>query len=194
MVLVLQSIIKRDSHFSFFLIPIMISILIAGISPISPTLSVWTSYEDNKISTVELETDQEFANFVGVKLRCIFLFSYTNSCLIIISQGEGSWTHVKEIASTRLLVSVQHDYYKSANVEVFDVSWKGQARKVYSFVKVSGGKFLVKIHLLIILVTGGGDVTYNPRRRILGAIPVGGEVSYHLFNFASSKDGNSVIL
>lgn len=101
---------------------------------------------------------------------------------------------MKEIAYTKLLVSVNHCYTKSANLEVYDTSCKGQARKIYSAEEVKGGRIIVKIHLLIILVTGGGDVTYNPRRRILGAISVGGEVSYHLFNFASSKDGNSVIL
>ena len=29
---------------------------------------------------------------------------------------------------------------------------------------------------------GWGDVTYNPQRKILGAIPSGGKTAYHLLN------------
>lgn len=35
--------------------------------------------------------------------------------------------------------------------------------------------------MLFILVTGFGDVTYNSRRNILGAIGLNGKISYHLF-------------
>ena len=101
---------------------------------------------------------------------------------------------MKEVANTGLLVSVHHSNDKSANLEVFDVSRKGQARRIYSFEEVSGGRILVKIHLIICLVTGHGDVTYNPRRGILGAISVGGKISYHLYNFAMGKTGDVVKL
>ena len=38
-------------------------------------------------------------------------------------------------------------------------------------------------HLLTLsLVTGHGEVTYNPRRSFLGAIPIEGKISYHLFS------------
>ena len=60
------------------------------------------------------------------------------------------WTHVKEIASTGLLVSVHHCYDHSASLEVFDVSRKGQAKKIYSFEEVSGGRIIVKIYLIIV--------------------------------------------
>lgn len=55
-------------------------------------------------------------------------------------------------------------------------------------------------HLLTIrnnyflLVTGFGDVTYNARRNILGAISVTGKIGYHLFNIATSKTDETVKL
>ena len=102
---------------------------------------------------------------------------------------------MKEIADTGLLVSVQQGFNKCSNLAVFDVSRKGQARKIYSFEEVSGGSSIVKVHhIIFIIVTGEGDVTYNPRRSILGAIPVGGKISYHLYNIATSKAGNIVKL
>lgn len=43
-------------------------------------------------------------------------------------------------------------------------------------------------------VTGQGDVTYNSRRNILGAIPINGKVSYHLFNVdISGSNTNDVV-
>ena len=108
----------------------------------------------------------------------------------IHSENSRCWTHVKEIANTGLLVSVHHCWSTSANLEVFDVSRKGQPKKIYSFDEVSGGRIFAKIHLIIILVTGYGDVTYNPRRSLLAAIPVGGKITYYLYNFTSGKTCN----
>ena len=64
----------------------------------------------------------------------------------------GSWTHVKEIANTGLLVSVHHCYDNSANLEVFDVSRKRQVKKIYSFEEVSGGRIIVKFYLMTIIL------------------------------------------
>ena len=44
------------------------------------------------------------------------------------------------------------------------------------------------------LVTGHGDVTYNSRKSILGAIPVGGKLVYHFYNFTTKKTDNIVKL
>ena len=44
---------------------------------------------------------------------------------------------MKEIANTGLLVSVHHSEDTFANLEVFDVSKKGQTKKIYSFEGVS---------------------------------------------------------
>jgi len=43
-------------------------------------------------------------------------------------------------------------------------------------------------------VTGYGDVTFNPRRNLLGAMPVGRKTAYHLFNFGISKSDDIVRL
>ena len=43
-------------------------------------------------------------------------------------------------------------------------------------------------------MVGYGEVAYNPRRNILGAMCVKGKIAYHLYNFASSRDGSIVKL
>ena len=50
---------------------------------------------------------------------------------------------MKEITNTGLLVSVHHCYDKSANLEVFDVSRKGQTKKIYSATEVSGSRLIL---------------------------------------------------
>ena len=59
----------------------------------------------------------------------------------IDSEIGSTWTHVKEIPNTNLLVSLHHNYLKSASMEVLDISKKGEAKKIYSLGEVSGGKF-----------------------------------------------------
>ena len=61
-----------------------------------------------------------------------------------------SWTHVKEIANTGPLVSVHHCSNTSANLAVFDVSRKEQAKKIYSFEEVSGRRLIVTVVFLLI--------------------------------------------
>ena len=60
---------------------------------------------------------------------------------IFLQDGDYSWTHVKEIPGTRLLVSVHHSFKTRAHLEVFDLSNKTKVKKVYSFEKILGGKF-----------------------------------------------------
>ena len=45
------------------------------------------------------------------------------------------------------------------------------------------------------LGTGYGDITYNSRRGILGAVPLDTTISYHLFNVDSnaSKTNNDIV-
>ena len=54
-----------------------------------------------------------------------------------------SWTHVKEIPNTKLLVSLHHDYDNSANMAVFDISTKDQIKEIYSLDEVSGGSIII---------------------------------------------------
>ena len=100
----------------------------------------------NKIRLVEIETRQEFANFDGVELSkagSIFQPFILDSHLLTIYEDFSSWTHVKEIANTGLLVSVHHTSRNSANLELFDVSRKGQAKKIYSFEEVFRGLIFI---------------------------------------------------
>lgn len=53
---------------------------------------------------------------------------------------DATCTHVKEVTNTRLLVSVNYQWDQSAHLEVFDVSRKGQVKKLYSFEEISGSK------------------------------------------------------
>lgn len=91
---------------------------------------------------------------------------------------------MKEIQDTKLLVSLPHNTDKSANMAVFDISQQGKVNEIYSLGEVKGSilNFFLSIIIFSSLGTGCGDVTYNPRRGILGAIPVSEKIAYHLFN------------
>ena len=54
-------------------------------------------------------------------------------------KADYSWTHIKEIPNTPYLVSLHHSYYKSANIEIFDISNKGKIKKIFSLGKLNGG-------------------------------------------------------
>ena len=73
-------------------------------SSTSPTLLAWSSSRNHKISIVELETNQEFANFEGVKLNTkngiskliIFtshLINYRQSILQLLDSRERDLKH-----------------------------------------------------------------------------------------------------
>ena len=97
---------------------------------------------------------------------------------------------MKEIPYTKLLVSLHHCYDRSANMAVFDLSQKDQIKEIYSLGEVLGSTIIFYLHLLnnciFSLATGNGDITYNSRRGILGAIPLEQKTSYHLFNVGSN--------
>ena len=78
-----------------------------------------------------------------------------------ISQDLGRiWTHMKEIPNAEFLVSVQHNI-TSANLEVFDVSRRGQAKKIYSFEEISGSIMMVKIILVIVYTCSDGKWRFD---------------------------------
>ena len=71
---------------------------------------------------------------------------------------------------------------------VFDISKTAQIKEIYSLGEVSGGSiinFFTLNNYIFSLETGVGDITYNSRRGILGAIPLEKNFSYHLFNVGS---------
>ena len=57
-----------------------------------------------------------------------------------------SWTHVKEISGTKLLISIQQNITTSANIEVFNLASKRRSEKVCSFDEVIGCKFSKSIY------------------------------------------------
>ena len=150
----------------------------------------WCSNNTNKIEVVDFETNKPYASFDGVhvtinlvEFRSSYYFK-TGKTIIFLDY---SWTHVKEIANTKLLVSLYHNRTESANMAVFDLSKQGQVNEIYSLGEVSG-RILTCFYLLrennsiFPLGPDAGDVTYNSRRGILGAISVEDQIAYHLFN------------
>ena len=103
---------------------------------------------------------------------------------------------MKEILNTKLLVSLHHNNNESANIAVFDISKKDQIKEIYSLGELSRER-IINFHLLLLnnnifsLGTGDGDITYNSRRGMLGAIPAYGKISYHLFNIDSNASKTS---
>ena len=49
-----------------------------------------------------------------------------------------TWSHLREIPNTQLVVSLKHHYDKGANMKVFDISKKGKSRNIYTYEEVPG--------------------------------------------------------
>ena len=81
---------------------------------------------------------------------------------------------------------------------VFDISKKDQIKEIYSLEEVSGSRIIFFLYLLnnyiFSLGTGYGDITYNSRRGIFGAVPLYGKISYHLFNVDSNASKSKDIV
>lgn len=93
------------------------------------------------IDIVEFENNQSYANFDGVKIRNrgkIQIFQIILNLMMIIMIAY-SWTHVKEIPNTTLLVSLHHDWLQGANLGIFDISKKDRINRIYSCELVKGG-------------------------------------------------------
>ena len=74
---------------------------------------------------------------------------------------------------------------------------KGELRKNILLRKsLAVGSSVIKIYLIYssLLVTGLGDVTYNPRRNFLGAMCVAWKIAYYLYSFGTSKSDGIVKL
>mgnify|MGYP000913279474 FL=1 len=74
---------------------------------------------------------------------------------------------------------------------------KGKRRKYIQplkFLGVDSSLIKIKFHFFPLLGTGYGDVAFNPRRNILGAMCVKGKIAYQLYNFGTSKSDGIVKL
>ena len=90
-------------------------------------------------------------------------------------------------------------------MSIFDISKKNHTKEIYSFGVVSERR-TIKLFLPLSFEqsyfsleyypqeTGLGDITYNSRRRILGAVPIYGKISYHLFNVDSNASKTKEIV
>ena len=76
-------------------------------------------------------------------------------------------------------------------MSVYEISKKDQIKEIYTRGEVSGQCIIIFLPLslnnyIFSLGTGDGDITYNSRRGILGAVPVDQKISYHLFDVDSN--------
>ena len=99
-------------------------------------------------------------------------------------------------------------------MEVFNLAKKGRSEKVFSFDEVVGCKFaasnyskrfflptytilILRIIIINVIDVGYGDLTYNPKRNLLGAISLNRKIAYHLFtvdtNCANIKESVKLI-
>lgn len=92
-------------------------------------LLAWCSQWNNMISIMNIRKNKNYGSFVGAQIRDV------SSSLIV-----GSWTHVKEILGTRLLISLHYGFRSSANMEIFDLSKKRQMHKIYALGDTPGSK------------------------------------------------------
>ena len=107
---------------------------------------------------------------------------------------------MKEIPNTKLLISLNHSHLESANMAVVDLSKKDRIKEIYSLGEVSGGRIIILFYLRLLnnyifsLETGDGDITYNSRRGILGAVPLDEKISCRLFNVGSTTSKTNEIV
>ena len=97
------------------------------------------------ISVADIVTNQMYANFEGVQIKNTNgtnTFQYRSLNLFPTGDCEQE-PHVKEITNTGLLVSLSHAVEASANMQIFDISKKEKARKVFSFEEIEGGMLMI---------------------------------------------------
>ena len=68
-------------------------------------------------------------------------------------------------------------------MKLLDVSLRLQSfEQIFTLLILFHIDIMKIIIFYIVIVTGYGDLTYNTRRNLLGAISVGGKITYHLFS------------
>ena len=88
------------------------------------------------------------------KLATQVKFELSNYLCLMVTMIEFSWSHVKEIPNTNLLVSLHHNEDKAAKLEIFDISKKDRTNIICSFEEVKGGIFIYfKIILRIVFAS-----------------------------------------
>ena len=105
---------------------------------------------------MNLETEQNYPQFNGAKVSQYDSISdcfYMNNLILTSSNIKVNyfcWTHVKEIPKTQFLVSLFHSQQWSANMELYEISKKGEVKIIYKFEELRGGKiFHAKLYAFI---------------------------------------------
>ena len=109
-----------------------------------PKLFAFCSQWTNKVRIRDLETEQAYATFDGVQLSnigniVVYNGEIVQTYLEYNCKGAYSRTHVKEIPKTPYLISLHHSSLRSANMRIFDISKKGEIKKIYSLGQLNGG-------------------------------------------------------
>ena len=120
-----------QSYFIYYIKP-----LADDVSP--PKLLAFCSVWKNTVTIHELDTNRNYSQFNGAQIR-------NRNAMF----GEGhSWPIVKEIPSTRLLVSLHHYYLQGVSMEIFDLSTSLKAKQIYKFEEMTGSKLSFHVFIL----------------------------------------------
>ena len=110
----------------------------------SSQLLAFCTDNPNTANIFEIESRQDYSNFKGAHINNLksSIISRIYPVINRYTVYDITRPHVREIPNTSLLVSLNHHHNKSASMEIFDISFKGQARKIYSFEETFGGNKL----------------------------------------------------
>ena len=101
---------------------------------------MWSTSDFDSVNVIELERKQNYANFEETQIQIGEYILYLKLIQQFL-QFSGYWTHVKEIPSTKVLVSLNQIPRELANMIIFDISQKVE-KKAYTFEKVPRGKLI----------------------------------------------------
>lgn len=106
-------------------------------------MTCWSSMK-NKTTIVELEMKHEFANFDGVQLNTLGIIFIFHKGLIFDNNPPRTRSNLDSLERDFKLKTLSHHRHgASANLEVFDVPQKGQARKIYTFEEALGSTGII---------------------------------------------------
>ena len=99
---------------------------------------MWSTSDFDNVNDIELERKQNYANFKETQIQIGEYILYLKLIQQFL-QFSGYWTHVKEIPSMKVLVSLNQIPRELANMIIFDISQKVE-KKAYTFEEVPRGK------------------------------------------------------
>ena len=88
--------------------------------------------------TLQLIKNTTASMKLGLKIR-IVRNAYQTSFYYLRLAVCSSWAHLRKIPNSNLLVSLHHCWNASANMEIYNISYKRVVQKICSFEGVLGG-------------------------------------------------------